>query len=50
MLELLCFMIYFYMTGVKEVKGSYIYDVASNDPNAYPENGVQDGYWYVKVS
>ena len=38
------------LTGVKEIKGSYIYDVASNDPNAYPENGVQDGYWYVKVS
>lgn len=38
------------LTGVKEVKGSYISDVDSTDPNAYPENGVQDGYWYVKVS
>ena len=23
--------------------------VNSIDPNAYPENGEQDGYWYVKA-
>lgn len=29
--------------------GSYITDVESSDPNAYPTNGVHtDGYWYVK--
>lgn len=30
--------------------GSYIEDVESEDENAYPDNGVQDGYWYVKIS
>ena len=29
-------------------QGSYIEDVTSTDENAYPANGVQDGYWYVK--
>lgn len=30
-------------------KGTYISDVASTDPNAYPDDGIKDGYWYVKV-
>lgn len=30
--------------------GAYISDVKSDDPNAYPENGIKDGYWYVKQS
>ncbi len=31
------------------VQGSYITDVSSSDPNAYPINGIHsDGYWYVK--
>lgn len=29
-------------------QGEYIEDVTSSDYNAYPENGVQDGYWYVR--
>lgn len=37
------------ITGEESAKGTYISDVASTDPNAYPDNGVQDGYWYVKV-
>ena len=31
-----------------DAQGSYIEDVTSSDYNAYPENGVQDGYWYVR--
>lgn len=32
-------------------KGDYIDTVSSKDnPNAYPDNGVQDGYWYVKLA
>lgn len=30
-------------------QGAYIEDVESDDPSAYPDNGVHtDGYWYVK--
>ena len=29
-------------------KGSYIDTVASDNENAYPDDGYQDGYWYVK--
>lgn len=29
------------------VKGDYIQNVKSTDRNAYPDNGYQDGYWYV---
>lgn len=29
-------------------KGTYIEDVTSKDSEAYPKNGYQDGYWYVK--
>ena len=31
-----------------DAQGSYIEDVTSSDYNAYPDNGVQDGYWYVR--
>lgn len=31
-------------------KGTTRYaDVTSYNPSAYPEKGIQDGYWYVKV-
>lgn len=29
-------------------QGDYIEDIESDDPSAYPDNGYQDGYWYVK--
>ncbi len=31
-------------------QGDYIEDVESDNENAYPANGYQDGYWYVKKS
>ena len=31
-------------------QGTYIEDVESDNENAYPTNGYQDGYWYVKKS
>ena len=31
-------------------QGEYIEDVESDNDNAYPANGYQDGYWYVKKS
>lgn len=31
-------------------QGTYIEDVESDDPTAYPDDGYQDGYWYVKQS
>lgn len=33
----------------QELKGSYIDTVKSKDENAYPENGISGGYWYVKI-
>lgn len=36
------------VTEGEKTQGSYIDDVTSSDYNAYPENGVQDGYWYVR--
>ena len=30
-------------------RGSFIDEISSDDVNAFPENGVQDGYWYVKI-
>ena len=30
-------------------KDVYIDTVSSKDPAAYPDNGEQDGYWYVKI-
>ena len=36
--------------GYKYVQGSYIGQVESDNPSAYPDNGRgSDGYWYVKV-
>ena len=35
--------------GVVTVCGDYIDTVESTDPAAYPDNGEQDGYWYVKI-
>lgn len=31
-------------------KGSYIDTVESYVPDEYPDDGAQDGYWYVKIS
>lgn len=30
-------------------KGTYIDSVKSKDETAYPENGIYNGYWYVKI-
>lgn len=35
---------------VGDVKGSYIDTVTSYNPYEFPDNGAQDGYWYVKIS
>ena len=37
-----------YNPTYQDVQGEYIEDVTSSNYNAYPENGVQDGYWYVR--
>ena len=29
-------------------KGSFIGYVTSDNPSAYPDDDIQDGYWYVK--
>lgn len=34
---------------IGDVKGSYIDTVTSYNPVEYPDDGAQDGYWYVKV-
>lgn len=34
---------------VGDVKGSYLDTVSSYNPHEYPDNGAQDGYWYVGV-
>ena len=34
---------------VGDVKGSYIDTVTSYNPYEFPDDGAQDGYWYVKV-
>lgn len=41
---------YFYVsagTTTKPLKGEYIQDVQSKLSDAYPQDGEQDGYWYV---
>lgn len=40
----------FTLTGATEVKGEYVATVHATKSDAYPDNGVQDGYWYVKVT
>lgn len=35
-------------TDSEPSRGSYVGTVTSIDPNAYPEDGAQGGYWYVK--
>lgn len=35
---------------VSQSCGTFIDTIADIDPNAYPENGIQDGYWYVRIS
>lgn len=35
---------------VGDVKGSYIDSVTSYNPYEFPDDGAQDGYWYVKIS
>lgn len=37
-----------YKRELTDQRSSYIEDVTSTDENAYPANGVQGGYWYVK--
>lgn len=34
----------------QQVRGSYVDDVVSSTPDAYPDNGIQGNYWYVKYS
>lgn len=45
---------YYYDNRTSETiqqQGTYIEDVESSNPSAYPDNGVgTDGYWYVKQS
>lgn len=36
-----------YLTATSGI-GDLLGQVTSNNSNAYPENGVQDGYWYVR--
>lgn len=36
--------------STSQTKGAYIEDVTSTDANAYPNDGIQNGYWYVKQS
>ena len=36
-----------YNPTYRDVQGEYIEEVTSSDINAYPYNGIQDGYWYV---
>lgn len=40
----------FTLTGATEAKGEYVATVHATKSDAYPDNGVQDGYWYVKVT
>lgn len=36
---------------IENVKGNNLLGIVQSDnPSAYPENGVQDGYWYVRVT
>lgn len=34
---------------IGDIKGSYIDTVTSYNPYEYPDDGAQDGYWYVRV-
>lgn len=34
---------------VGDIKGDYVDIVTSFNPYEYPDDGIQDGYWYVKV-
>ena len=34
----------------QQVRGSYVDDSVSSNPDAYPDNGIQGDYWYVKYS
>lgn len=36
------------VTEGEKTQGAYIEDVTSSNYNAYPDNGIQDGYWYVR--
>lgn len=36
-------------TTTTQSQGNYIEDVISENYNAYPDNGIQDGYWYVRL-
>ena len=40
------------MTGgiTGQEKGDYQGLIESDNPSAYPKNGIQDGYWYVRVN
>lgn len=38
------------LSDSKEItKGQFVSYVTSDSENAYPDNGVSDGYWYVKL-
>lgn len=36
-----------YGSSAYTAKGTYVEDVVSESSDAYPSDGVQDGYWYV---
>ncbi|MBQ8718344.1 MAG: hypothetical protein IJY66_03680 [Clostridia bacterium] len=37
------------VTSYTQGQGDYIDSVSSADPAAIPDNGPQDGFWYVKI-
>lgn len=39
----------FVATSEEYSQGNFIDEVSSDNENAFPKNGVQDGYWYVKI-
>lgn len=39
-----------YKGTITNSQGTFVENIISEDPSTYPENGMQDGYWYVKIS
>lgn len=39
-----------YRSEIINSKGTFIELMYSDDETAYPENGIQDGYWFIKVA
>jgi hypothetical protein len=38
------------VSGGSQSKGDFIEYIADADDSAYPDNGIKNGYWYVKVA